>query len=154
MNTWEKTTKTSAKSYFEQVRTQLSHKRNLLRIPIEDGKLSQYARCRSISLRVANTSTVEIVRPLEEEDGIKTSRTSVSACLARHKLRYWRIDDVIEDGIEDVFFSEERPVEIQQFTRSVSGKMAVCKYVKAGTKGRRFSDDFTKSASGRRQFVV
>lgn len=41
------------------------------------GKLSQYARNRFFFLREANNSIVNIVKILEE-DGIKTSRNSVS----------------------------------------------------------------------------
>ena len=49
------------------------------------GKLSQHARNIIISLCAANTSTVKIVKILQEHDGIKTSRTSVSLFIARHK---------------------------------------------------------------------
>lgn len=49
------------------------------------GKLSQYGRNRIVSLSTANTSISKIVKILENEDGIKTSRTSVSLFIQRYK---------------------------------------------------------------------
>ena len=59
-------------------------------------KLLQYARNRIISLRAANTSIVKIVKVLQE-DGIKTSSTSVSLFIAQHK---WTgsVDDAQRSG--------------------------------------------------------
>ena len=70
------------------------------------GKLSQYARNRVISLRIANNSIVNIVRILQEEDGIKTSRTSVSSFIARYQ-RTGSIDDAQRSGRKSILSEED-----------------------------------------------
>ncbi|CAB4007133.1 Transposable element Tcb2 transposase [Paramuricea clavata] len=70
------------------------------------GKLSQYARNRVISLRMANNSIVNIVRILQEEDGIKTSRTSVSSFIARYQ-RTGSIDDAQRSGRKSILSEED-----------------------------------------------
>ena len=85
------------------------------------GKLSQYARNRIISLRAANTSTVKIVKVLQEEDGIKTSRTSVSLFIARHK-RTGSVDDALRSGrkpilsVADANFIDEKMMSNDELT--------------------------------------
>ena len=87
------------------------------------GKLSQYARNRIISLRAANTSTVKIVKVLQEEDGIKTSRTSVSLFIARHK-RTGSVDDAQRSGrkpilsVADANFIDEKMMSNDELTSS------------------------------------
>jgi hypothetical protein len=57
------------------------------------GKLSQYARNRVISLRMANNSIVNIVRILQEEDGIKTF--FATCAIARSKTKSVEVFSVI-----------------------------------------------------------
>ena len=68
-------------------------------------KLSQYARNRVISLSMANTSIANIVKLLEE-DRIKTSRTSVSAFIARYR-RTGSIDDAQRSGRKSILSEED-----------------------------------------------
>ena len=69
-------------------------------------KLSPYARNRVISLSTANISIVNIVKILEEEDGIKTSRTSVSSFIARYR-RTGSIDDGKRSGRKSILSEED-----------------------------------------------
>ena len=85
------------------------------------GKLSQYARNRIISLRAANTSVVKIVKVLQEEDGIKTSCTSVSLFIGRHK-RTGSVDDAQCSGrkpilsVADANFIDEKMMSNDELT--------------------------------------
>ena len=70
------------------------------------GKLSQYARNRIISLHMANNSIVSIVKILEE-DGIKTSRNSVSSFIARYR-RTGSIDDAQRSGRKPLLREDDK----------------------------------------------
>lgn len=74
-----------------------------------------------VSLSMANISVVNIVKVLEEEEGIKTSRTSVSSFLARYR-RTGSIDDAQRSGRksilseENLYFIDEKMKENDELT--------------------------------------
>lgn len=70
------------------------------------GKLPQYARNRIISLHMANNSIVSIVKILEE-DGIKTSRNSVSSFIARYQ-RTGNINDAQRSGRKPLLREDDK----------------------------------------------
>ena len=69
------------------------------------GKLSQYTRNRIISLHVSNKTIVNIVRLLEEE-GVKTSRNSVSSFIKRYK-QTGSINDARRSGRKGIISSDD-----------------------------------------------
>ena len=69
------------------------------------GKLSQYTRNRIISLYAWNNTIVNIVRLLEEE-GVKTSRNSVSSFIKRYK-QTGSINDAQRSGRKGIISSDD-----------------------------------------------
>ena len=93
------------------------------------GKLSQYARNRIVSLPAANlTSISKIVKILENDDGIKTSRTSVSLFIQRYE-KTGSIEDAQRIGRkailsqDDVNFIDEKMKANDEFTSSKLQKL-------------------------------
>ena len=91
-------------------------------------KLSQYARNRIVSLRAANTSISKIVKILENDDGIKTSRTSVSLFMRRYE-KTGSIEDAQRSGRkailsqDDVNFIDEKMKANDELTSSELQKL-------------------------------
>ena len=84
------------------------------------GKLLQYSRNRIISLHASNNSIVNIVKILEQE-GVKTSRNSVSSFIMRYK-RTGSINDAQRSGRkgiisqDDINFIDEKMKQNDELT--------------------------------------
>ena len=91
------------------------------------GKLSQYSRNRIISLHASNISIVNIVKILEQE-GVKTSRNSVSSFIMRYK-RTRRINDAQRSGRkgnisqDDINFIDEKMKQNDELTSAKLQKL-------------------------------
>ena len=92
------------------------------------GKLSQYARNQIVSLPAANTSISKIVKILEKDNGIKTSRTSVSLFMRRYE-KTGSIEDAQRSGRKaipsqnDVNFIDEKMKANDELTSSELQKL-------------------------------